>query len=150
MHDLMVACQELREDDLNLYRSGGTLAVPIAPAPAVAEPADPVADPKDVMTPDEETFAAMRWASRLEDESNVLSLIRALPKEIVEEQVRLYGTRAETAVAEKAKEISKINLSPNPRHRVRMLVAQRFHIYRQYSNMGPFLGMNIGNMVIFC
>ena len=133
MHDIMVTCQELQAEDLTLYRSGETkiLAVPTAPAPAVAEPAYQLADPKDVVTPDEETFAAMRWASKLEHDANVLSLLRSLPKEIVEEQVRLYGKRAATAVAEAAKEKPKIELCSNPGYHVRMLIAQRFHIYCQ-------------------
>ena len=55
------------------------------------------------MNPDEETFAAMRWASKFKNDSCVLSLIRTLPKEIVDEQVVIYKKRAteETAVADK-------------------------------------------------
>ena len=44
MHDIMVACQELRLEDVKLYRSGGVemvAAPPSAPAPAVADPAPP-------------------------------------------------------------------------------------------------------------
>ena len=154
MHEIMVACQEvvLHDDDVNLYKSGGTQLkeVPIAPAPAVAEPADEVvADPKDVVTPDGETFAAMRWASGLEDDSNVLSLIRALPKAIIEEQVRLYATPAETAVAETSTKKEKIGLCPNPRHHVRMLVAQRFHLYCQREGIVPDRRMPYGAMRTF-
>ena len=45
MHDIMVACQELRQQDVSLYRSGNAtiLAAPTAPAPAVADP--PLAAP---------------------------------------------------------------------------------------------------------
>ena len=78
------------------------------------------------MTPDAEIFKAIAWAIKLTNDSNVLSLIHSLPKEIVEEQVRLYRNRPNTAVA---KEPSKIHVGPNPHHRVRMLVGQRFHLY---------------------
>ena len=69
MHDLMVALQEVEQEDLIKSRSGGTtvLASPIAPSPAVAEPAEESADMSDVAAPDEETFAAMRWASQLHE-----------------------------------------------------------------------------------
>ena len=77
MHDVMAACQELRYEDLETYRSGDAqiIAAPTAPAPAVADLAVAAAEQKDVVTPDEETFAAMRWASKLDDDSCVLGLI---------------------------------------------------------------------------
>ena len=45
IHDIMVACQELRQEDVDLYRScdAKILAPPTAPAPAVADP--PLAAP---------------------------------------------------------------------------------------------------------
>ena len=118
-------------------RSGGTkiLAPPIAPAPAVAELAEESADPEDVAAPDEETFAAMRWACQLQSDSAVLNLIRSLPKEIVQEQVHMYRKQAETAVAETAKQKPTIQLGPNSRYNVKMLVAQRFHIYCESRNI---------------
>ena len=87
----MVALQELEWEDVQLYRSGGTqiIADPIAPAGAAAEPADQSAIDENVVKPDEETFAAMRWASKLEDDANVLCLLRSLPKPGVEAQVQL-------------------------------------------------------------
>ena len=97
MHDCMVACHELDKDDVYVYRSGGSTI--IAPPTAVAEPAPPVAEPHEVVTPNEETLVAMRWATKISDDSNVLSLIRSLPKPIVDEQVTLYNKREETAVA---------------------------------------------------
>ena len=93
---------------------------------AVAEAADPNADPKDVVTPDAEIFKAIVWASKLRDDSNVLSLIRSLPKEIVEEQVRLYRNRKTAVVTEEQR---RICVGPNPHHRVRLMVGQRFAIY---------------------
>ena len=134
IHDIMVACQELREEDVSLYRSGNAkiLAAPTAPAPAVADPALAAPAVEDVVTPDEETFEAMRWASKLEDDSCVLALIRSLPKDVVEEQVALYRRRDETAVAVAAVSqghTPKIRLAPQDRFQTRMLVACRFHIY---------------------
>ena len=89
LHDIMVACQELRREDAQLYRSGNAdvtvaMVAPTAPVPAVADLAvvAPAAEP---VTPDEETFAAMRWVSKLDDTSCVLGLIRSLPKGVLEE-----------------------------------------------------------------
>ena len=94
----MVACQELSAADVELAQhvtTSKTTHVPAEPSPAVADAAiAAVAEP-----PTEETFAAMRWASQLEDDSSVLGLLRSLPKEVVEEQVALYKQHAETAVA---------------------------------------------------
>ena len=59
---------------------------------------------EDAITPSNgipaaETVAALRWASQLPQDWNVLSLLRAIPKAILEEQVRLYRIRDESAVA---------------------------------------------------
>ena len=80
MQDLMALCQELRQQDLSDGRSGDTniLAVPIAPAPAAAEPAYQFADPKNDVSPDAETFATMRWASKLDGDSNACCLFHSL------------------------------------------------------------------------
>ena len=115
----------MNNDDVTRYKSDSHMQIIVVPT-AVAESASPSADPKDVVTPDEESFKAIAWASKLTNDSNVLSLIHSLPKQIVEEQVRLYRNRPNTAVA---KEPSKIHIGSNPHHRVRMLVGQRFHLY---------------------
>jgi hypothetical protein len=131
MHDVMASLQELRLEDVRIYSSGGTqiVAAPIAPAAAVAEPADESAIDENVVKPDEETFAAMRWASKLGDDANVLCLLRSLPKQIVEEQVQLYRKRDETAVAVRDEAATEIDINNKPRYHVRMLVAQRFHMF---------------------
>jgi hypothetical protein len=137
LHDIMVACQELRLDDLNAYRSGGGKihAAPTAPAPAVADIVALAAEQEHGLEwkPDEETFAAMRWVSKLDDDSCVLGLIRSLPKEVLEEQVSLYRRREEkeTAVAAKAKQLQEqhILLGSTSGLAVRMRVAQRFSKY---------------------
>jgi hypothetical protein len=128
MHDLMAALQELEWEDVTLSQSGGTAipACPIAPAPPVAEPAETSAE-SEVIQPDGNTFKAMRWASQLQDDGSVLSLIHSLPKEIVEEQVVLYGKRAETAVAAAALKKDKILFCTNTPWSRQMQVAARFH-----------------------
>ena len=104
MHHLMACLQELKWEDVEAYGSGGTqiIAAPIVPAAAVAEPEDQSAKDENDVKPDEETFAAMRWASQLQDDASVLYLLRSLPTAIVEEQVRLYRGQQETAVARTA------------------------------------------------
>ena len=134
MHDLMVACAELSQQDLLLSRSlvVGAIVAPSEPAPAVADLAVATAEPTDVVPPDDETFAAMRWSSKLDDASCVLSLIRSLPTAVVEEQVYLYRRRSETAVAVPAQRqgpLPKISVGPKSHFTTKMLVAQRFHKY---------------------
>ena len=84
MLELMALCQELKQEDVTRYKSDSHMQI-IAVPTAVAEFASPSADPKDVVTPDEESFKAIAWASKLTNDSNVLSLIHSLPKQIVEE-----------------------------------------------------------------
>ena len=148
MQELMAALQELEWSDVTLSRSGSTAvaACPSAPAPPVAEPAETSAD-SEVIQPDENTFAAMRWASQLQNDGSVLSLIRSLPKSIVEEQVVLYGKRAETAVAAAAIKQEKIVFCTNTPWSRQMQVAARFHKYCQsqcivVSNRMPYGSMN--------
>ena len=131
----MAACQEVRHEDLLLSRScvapcAGSIAAPAEPAPAVADLAVVPAEPKDIVQPDDETFAAMRWASKLDDASSVLSLIRSLPTAVVDEQVHSYRRRSETAVAEAAQRqgpLLKISCGPNSRLVTKQLVAHHFH-----------------------
>ena len=116
--DLMVACQELCQEDVDLYRQGETtiVAAAIAAPTAVAEPSAPTVETTET-TVDEETVAAMRWASKLQDDASVLSVIHALPKQIVDEQVVLYRQWEKTkqkesptavAVAEKKLYLARI------------------------------------------
>ena len=130
LHDLMVACQELPHEDVKLYREWGcgTITPPIAPAPAAAELVVAVAE--DAEPIDEAAFAAMRWATHLNNDGCLLRLIRSLPKEIVEEQVIAHRRSKEAAAAavEEAPR-PKIGLCPRAQLRTRMQVAQRFHMY---------------------
>jgi hypothetical protein len=133
VHNMMVACQELCQEDLNDFRAGGdilTIDAPTTPAPAVADTAVAAAER---CTPDEETFAAMRWVSKLTNDRVVLDLIRSLPKSVLDEQVSLYKRRDATAAASKAKAKTtasgKIRFSLQSSLLVRMQVARRFQLF---------------------
>ena len=131
MHDIMASCQELEWDDLKLLRSCATnvppkpIATPSAVAAAIAD--SPVV--AEVAKPDEETFEAMRWASKLADEHCILELIEALPKKVVEEQVMLYKKRDHSMVATKVQPPQQIQIGANAGFAIRMKVAQRFHCW---------------------
>ena len=92
MLDLLVAAQELDKADVDLCRSHG----PLVPAPAVADPpavAAEIAAPEaeQELTPvSEETMDAMQWASQLDSDASVLSLIRNLPQQVVDGQDVLH------------------------------------------------------------
>jgi len=153
MHTIMASCQELNTKDVELSSVDSQCTrVLVAPPSAVADPAD-VADPgaeEQITTPDAETFAAVRWASCLGDDSNVLNLIRSLPRTVVEEQVRLYRQHDATAalvVPDKATQ--KIRVPLHPRCRDRVLVAQRFHKYCQSRGILPDKRMPYGAMASF-
>ena len=132
MHDLMEACQELPRTDVAAFRAveNQPPAPPIAPATAVAEEnAKPSSDDMGDSLPDEETLKALQWASRLQDDANVISLFRSLPQAIINDQVELYRRRStEPAVA--AGPSDKVELGRgSPGHKIRMLVAMRFHTF---------------------
>ena len=109
------------------------------PAAAVAKTAE------NVMMPDEETFAAMHWASKLSDDASVLCLIRSLPKDIVEEQVQKYRACEQTAVAVFEKQI----VVRDGFHRTRNLVAERFHNYLARNNMNADKRLPYGSVERF-
>jgi len=140
MHELMAACQELDRKDVNELWSGGAqtpVTLPIAQPPAVAAPAEACdLNEEDLILavkPDEETFAAMRWASKLGDDCNVLSLIRSLPAKIVEEQVRAFRKKEPQSRNAEDKEIAtkakRITITNSPLLHTKMMVAERFHMY---------------------
>jgi hypothetical protein len=156
MQQIMAACQELDHKDLALASEDTQcLGVPLVPPSAVAEPVAQLADPQEAQLAvpvDEETFNAMRWASKLDDDANVLSLIRSLPNEIVVEQVRAYRNRDETAVAEAAKSklAAKVTLSgSSPLLRDRMVVCARFHTFCKRRCITPDKKLPYGMMQTF-
>jgi len=142
LHDLMVACQELPDELVTQARSAGPagfeapavaaparLEVPAVAAPAIAEISEEPETSLMLARPDEETYAAMRWASQLDSDDNVLSLIRNLPRGIIDEQLELYRHREDTPA------VADTNLKPivvSTQHiacHKRNLIAERFHKY---------------------
>ena len=151
MMELMAACQELRSSDVALYSFHTSPAghAPTAPAPAVAAPLHAPEEQGDHVQADEETLKAMRWASKLGGDANVLALIRSLPTQIVKEQVALYRKQDETAVAEPQPPDAKILLNKTLNYHVRMSVAQRFHSYCKMRGITPDAKMPYGSMKTF-
>jgi len=152
MQEVMALCGELKRDDVQLARGVQDAVAPAAPPAAAAEPVEEAVVPQEAAAPDEETMKAMRWASHLPDDASVLRMIRSLPKEIVEEQVRAYR-RGETAVAERGKAASaeriKIRCASAPSYAQRMLVAQRFHTYCRSRGIEPNMRMPHGAIQSF-
>ena len=87
MHNLMVSCQELDQEDVERSKSSDCTIVA-----SITQVAPPLEEPQEASSdvlPDEETYKAIRWASGLLDDSNVLSLVRSLPEQIINEQLQL-------------------------------------------------------------
>ena len=127
MLNLMVACQELQQEDVIAAQGAIGRKKPAVVAPAVAESAPVLVADESEIVPDEETCAAMRWASKLSDDANVLSLVRSLPKPIIQEQLQLYRNRKEQKPAVAAEQ--PIVIPKKPRYQERMLVCARFHMF---------------------
>ena len=157
--DLLVAAQELDFEDVQLCCSDGSLsavaALPMAPAPAVA---DPPAIAEEAVAPQEEheleavpdeTLDAMRWASNLDRDANVLALIRSLPPQIIEEQVVLYRDREKPAVAAAHAQDKQLVLSRMHTYQQRMAVALRFHRYCEARGIHHDGKMPYGSMKTF-
>ena len=127
MQDIMASCQEVEWADVQALRAGAAdgSVKPITP-PAVAAP---IAAPSAVAEWDEETLAAMRWATNLQADATVLALTEALPKKVVEEQVMLYRKRDQAMVATQIRPPPKISVGGRPGYDTRMKVAERFHYH---------------------
>ena len=67
---------------------GLIVAPPVTAALAVIEPAEGPADLEVFAEITEGTLAAVRWASKVDNDCGVLSVARALPKVVVEESPR--------------------------------------------------------------
>ena len=139
IHDIMLATQELDPGDVDkakLCNSKLSLDAPEAPSTAVADKGDKAVEDAmvlvDAATVDEETIAAMRWASKLTEDANVLNLIHSLPKAVIEEQVILYRKHnTQLAVAEPKTTPAKIRVGPRAKLAERHKVAARYHKAKQ-------------------
>ena len=157
MHELMSRLQEVDAEDLakskmqEVRPTEVTHHAVVAPAPAVAAPAKEADEPEDVATLDEETYKALQWASKLNNYSALLSLMRSLPNAVIQEQVLLYRNRApETAVAVTAKaEQSHIRIGPGSRYNLKMMVGHRFHFYCDSRGINGDQRMPYGYMKTF-
>ena len=68
---------------------------------------------------------AVRWASKLNDDCGVLDLVRALPNQVVQEQIRLWNA-SKTAVAVSSRPKCKLVVGSHPTLAHRHAVAKRF------------------------
>ena len=135
MLDLMVCCGELCAEDVADFRKGGAeaIAVPTAPAAAVAETESQAMGTAIETKVDDETYEAMCWASGLKQTAHVLGLIHSLPPEIVNEQVLLYRDRkSKPAVAEPN---AKITVTSTARYQIRSVIAAAFHAYCRHHGL---------------
>lgn len=105
-HNFMAACQELQVDDVKSYHdslqestvgaappqpSGGLLVIQ-DDAPAVADDSVPV-------TVDAEKAAtALKWATKIHDDSIIRALAADLPAAVQEEQIRHYEAQEQNAL----------------------------------------------------
>ena len=87
MHDIMVVTQELEFEKVEKSKQCTSSAPPKAPS-AVAEKValDDAVVVVDDASIDDEAIAALRWASNLTEDANVINLIHSLPQGIVLEQ----------------------------------------------------------------
>ena len=132
IHDIMVATQELDPGDVEkakLCNSQLSLAAPEAPSAAVADKNEDAIVLVAEATVDEETFAAMRWASKLTIDDHVLNLIHSLPKAVIDEQVVAYRKRnTQLAVAKTKEKPARVKLSPKSKPHERQVVLARYHM----------------------
>ena len=169
MLDMLCVAQELDDRDVALYqrylsRAAIHPTAVAADAPTAVAEAAAVADPTAVSEPPadtaiatmaaeedqdavvtEEMLEAMRWASNLNHDPSLLSLIRNLPADIVAEQVAAYRERDKP----RKKDEQKIHLTTIRTHQQRMSVCLRFHRYCQSIGVVPYMKMPYGAMKTF-
>jgi len=146
LHDLMVVCQELDADDVALMRQGnaaphdfgGAAAEPPTAPAAAAHIAEPVGTAvAECAKPDDETFAAIQWASRLTHGAHVLNLLEALPPAVVQEQVAKYtqhkanGPSPSTVALRAQRHAGKFVVRNGTLFSTRMTICKLFHQFRR-------------------
>ena len=151
MIDLMVACQEVSREDVELLRHSDALA---AGAPAVAE--DP-SEPCQKALPDSELAAAARpsesavaelspgsaastmealaWATKMDDHALLVGLAKNLPEAVLEEQLRLYEA-SQAIVAQPPKVPEKLLVHAHL-FSSRMQVGAAFNMYLRDDGWAP-------------
>mgnify|MGYP003327701679 CR=1 FL=1 len=101
MIDLLVCTQELNHEDVRIAMHDETqIGQELTPSPHAFETAVSAIciDDAELAPVSEDALDALRWASRLPDDLQVLALARSLPAQVVHEQIRLWKAR-DTAVA---------------------------------------------------
>ena len=135
MQDMMSLCGELDKDDIDKARANGhPTSVPPPPEPStVAGVAPPLPDLAAAPL-DEATAEAMRWATGLELDEQIVRVTRALPDGVVREQIARYRQKKDLALMPKpAPAPQKISLQIGAGHKcgtrtaVRDEVCDRLH-----------------------
>ena len=115
MIDILMATCELDPDDVKLARSEDIqIGQELTPHPITFEAAVAAIACDDAVEEEpvcEDTMSAMRWACKLKNDCSVLELVRSLPAEIVQEQVRLWKARGDAPSARMQKLI--VGLAPS-------------------------------------
>ena len=123
MQDLMVVCEEIRADDLALFRSCGLPPTAVGEIAAIEVKADPEENPAEdeklgedkhcsgttVAVDCDKATAALKWATGLSELGVIESLRKALPEAVLTEQICLYDARA---IIPKSKPPTKIVCQP--------------------------------------
>ena len=103
MIDILSVTQELNAEDFKLARSDDIQIGPeLTPHPDAFEAAVAAIacdDGGELEPVSEDAMNAMRWASKLPNDCSVLELVRSLPREVVQEQIRLWNARGTAASA---------------------------------------------------
>ena len=122
MQDLMVSCQEISWDDLQLSRSGGQggPATDVSVASAVAELSSSEAAAAIVIDPDpteqepsEEVVKALKWSTNMKDDALVKAIAKSLPAAARHEQLQLYNDFRGGVVTITAKQPEKLVVYPH-------------------------------------
>ena len=123
MIDILSVTCELESEDVMLARSD---EIQVGQELDAFETAVAAIARDDELEPvSEEAMDAMRWASKIEDDCSVLELMRSLPIQVVQEQIRLWNAR-ETAVAASSLPKHKLVVGSFPSVALRQAVAKRF------------------------
>ena len=95
MQDLMVACQEIDNDELQAARSGGISSLPLIAPASAAEPAG-VEDSGKGELDAECAIKGLQWATGCSEMAVLEKLRRELPIAVLKEQMQLYEASRDT------------------------------------------------------
>ena len=138
MIGILIVTQELDPDDVNLARSDEIeIGQELTHRPDAFE-TEVAAIARDdcceLERVSEDAMSAVRWASKVDDDCGVLELVRALPNEVVQEQIH-YWNASKTAVAASSRPKHKLGVGSYPTVAHRHAVANRFQHFCE--TLGP-------------